>query len=490
MSATVRPGAASLFPPGLAAPGSVLWLLRHDLRLTGREFRGGSRRSGRTVATILLTTVALLHIAGFAAAPALARIHDQYRNEALVAGSLALAGAFTLFLSKAISEAIDALFQRGDLDLLLSSPLPMRRVLTTRLLAIAVIAGFLPLFLVIPVVNGMVLRGEFAWAGAYPVLVSLSMGAAATGAAITFGLLASVGARWTRLFARALATMFGAASFLSTQARFLVPDNIRHALWAAMMPAAGVVPWGPQWWPARAVFGDPLPMIIVAGLGVASVMLVSAALGQAYGAGVMNNLALPTRVRAAGVERCFRHGQAGALLAKEWRLLKRHPGLGAQLFYQFVFLVPGAVAMMKVGDTAGHSPAGVVFLTALMTGRIAKILVAGPFEADQAAALAETSPVAGAQVWRAKVAISAAALLVVGGLPLAGIAAAIPGAFPAACLASCGAACTRLRIAMARPKQLRRGGMKGRMPASADGLLGVMIDIAWGITGAVLTLFM
>src|SRR5271168_3974436 len=190
--------------PGLLTPGSVLWLLGHDLRLAGRGLRSGGGRKARVVGIVLLTTMVLLHLIGFAAAPALARLHDSYRSEALLTGSIALAGAFTLFLSKAISEATEALFQRGDLDLLLSSPMPMQRVLTTRLLAIAVIAGFLPILLVVPLVNGMMLRGQFAWIGAYPVLASLSLGAAAAGSAMTFGLLQVVGARWTRLFARAL----------------------------------------------------------------------------------------------------------------------------------------------------------------------------------------------------------------------------------------------------------------------------------------------
>jgi hypothetical protein len=29
--------------------------------------------------------------------------------------------------------------------------------------------------------------------------------------------------------------------------------------------------------------------------------------------------------------------------------------------------------------------------------------------------------------------------------------------------------------------------MQGRMPASADGMLGVMIDIGWGFAGAILS---
>jgi hypothetical protein len=162
--------------------------------------------------------------------------------------------------------------------------------------------------------------------------------------------------------------------------------------------------------------------------------------------------------------------------------------LGAQVFYQFVFLVPGAVALMRLGDTGGHSPPGVVFLTALMTGRITKVIVAAPFEADHAAALAATSPVRLAMLMRAKVGVTLAALAVIGGLPLVAIASRLPGAFPAACISCMGAAWTRLWLAIDRPKAFRKVGLQGRLPMNSDGLLGVIIDIGWGICGAVLTL--
>jgi hypothetical protein len=124
----------------------------------------------------------------------------------------------------------------------------------------------------------------------------------------------------------------------------------------------------------------------------------------------------------------------------------------------------------------------------MMTGRITKILVAGPFEADQAAALAVTSPVAAGLVVRAKIVVTVLALAVVGGLPVVAIGLKLAPAFPATCVASALAAATRMWLAISRPKQLRRAGLQGRLPASTDGLLGVMIDIGWGTVGALLTL--
>jgi ABC-2 type transport system permease protein len=474
----------------LAPPGSTLWLLGHDLRLAGRDIRAAGAGRSLVVAGILGTTVVLLHLIGFLAAPMLAALHATARGDLLLTGSIAMGGAFTLFLSKAISEAVDALYQRGDLDLLLSSPLPMRRVLTTRLLAIAVVAGFLPILLIVPLVNGMVLRGQFAWAGAYPVLASLALTASAAGAAITFGLLAWIGPRWTRFAARAMATLFGAASFLTTQAGTLLPNQMRLSVWHTLLPDQ--VPYGVQWWPARAVLGEPMPMLALGALGACAVLLASAGLGQVYGAGVLNARTPAASLGGGAISMRFPAGAFGALVTKEWRLLRRHPGLAAQVFYQFVFLVPGAIALMRMGaatqGSPGGMPGGVVFLTALMTGRIAKILAAGPYEADHAAALAATSPVDTRLLARAKLLVTMAALAVIGGLPLVAIAVRLPHAFPAACVACTGAASTRVWLAATGEKVMKKRGMRGRLSMTSDGLLGVIIDIAWGIAGAVLSL--
>ena len=233
-------------------------------------------------------------------------------------------------------------------------------------------------------------------------------------------------------------------------------------------------------------------MLAMVALGVAAVVGVSAGLGHAYGSGVMGHLAarraVPAGDLAAGR---FRHGQFAALLRKEWLLLLRHPGLGTQLFYQFIFMVPGMIALLQISAAAGsRSPAGVVFLTAMMTGRIARVIAVGPFETDDAAALAATAPVPVGDVVRAKLIVTTVLLALVIGASLAGVWSQAPAALPAAALASIGAAATRVWLAMARPRQLRRAGLQGRLPGHAGGVLGVMIDLAWGLGGALLSMLL
>jgi ABC-2 type transport system permease protein len=224
--------------PLLSGPGSVPWLLRHDLRLGTRHMRSSRRRAGPVALCILGTVVGLLHVVGFAAAPALSWLHEQFRAESMMAGSITLVSVLALFMSKAISQAADTLFDCGDLDLLLSSPLPMRRVLTTRLLAIAVITAIMPIVIVLPIVDGMMLRGYFSWIGVYPVIVSLGLLASSLGSALTFGLLAWLGPRFTAVAARVLATVLGVIALLVAQVQFLFPGVTHSGLWLALAAQA------------------------------------------------------------------------------------------------------------------------------------------------------------------------------------------------------------------------------------------------------------
>ncbi len=483
----------------IAGPGSTLWLIGHDLRLTARDMRatGAGRRTA--FVTVLGSVIVILHVMGFLAAPVLARLNHGCGaaaaphascGDALLTFTVILSGAFTLFVSKAITEATDSLHQRADLDLLLTSPLPPGRVLMTRLFAIAVIAGFLPIIVILPLVDGMVLRGRFAWVGFYPVLLALALTAASFGAALTYGLLAWVGPRWTRLLARALATAFGAAAFLFTQARMLVPEQTRRHVWTALAPGPADQGWEVQWWPARAALGSPVPIAFLLLVAAAAVLATSHLLGRAHGSGVIGTGPVAAHGSAATGQLRFRAGQRLALLEKECRLLRRHPGVMAQTFYQFVFLVPGVIALSRLGDGKQAGAGGVVFLTTLMAGRISRVLSVPPFEADQAAELAAGSPVAKTAVLRTKLAVASLALLVVTGLPLAGILWRLPYAFPAAAIGTFGTCATRLWLAATGKQKKARRGLKSRLGLTNDGLLGALIDVAWGVAGVVLLLAM
>ena len=99
-------------------PGSVLWLLRHELRLGWRG--AGGKRTARGLLVFAVVLSAALHVGAYI----LLRKWPPGSGQ-LVLGLLIGAVAWfaiSLMLAQAIFLSVSALFDRGDLDLLLSSP--------------------------------------------------------------------------------------------------------------------------------------------------------------------------------------------------------------------------------------------------------------------------------------------------------------------------------------------------------------------------------
>ncbi|MGB9110937.1 MAG: hypothetical protein WCC39_19790, partial [Telluria sp.] len=136
------------------APGSSLWLLRHELRMAwygAAVNAGGRRRMGWLSITVWTLAWAALHLLAFVV---LRKMPAGAMDPRLaIFTTLALAAIATLMLSSALKASVMALFERGDLDLLLSSPLSSRSIFTVRLLGVIMSGAALYLFLFGPLVH-------------------------------------------------------------------------------------------------------------------------------------------------------------------------------------------------------------------------------------------------------------------------------------------------------------------------------------------------
>ena len=124
----------------MSRAGTILWFARHEVRLAWRDWLwliSGRRRSRSKVALGLITIALLLH--GFA----YLLLHGNAdwsgppdkRMLVLLTGMLALYGSLTL--SQAMEGVTRAFYGRGDLDLILSSPVAAWRLFAVRIGAIA-----------------------------------------------------------------------------------------------------------------------------------------------------------------------------------------------------------------------------------------------------------------------------------------------------------------------------------------------------------------
>ncbi len=418
--------------------GSTLWLLGHEMRLAWRNLVGGKRGGRRMIAFGIIAVVIL------AASVPMAFVLKDYdppinRLSALIADVVA-AMVFSLMLSQILAGSIEALYTRGDLDLLFSSPLSPRKTLTVRFLSLAATAfsGFA--LLVLPFLAPAAVFGHWNWLSVFAVLAALALTASACGLALAVGLFALIGPRRTRTVAQILAAIIGAAFFLASQFRNILGGRGSSAMVTQILGIANDpklhLPPGAAW-PIRAMLGDPIPLAAIVGVGVALFVGVSAWLSRRFAADAASAQGADlAHARPAGkTVTTFAGGTFAVTVSKELRLLWRDAALLSQVLLRVFFLIPATFLILR--NAAGHMTyllAGGTAAMVLLTGQVAGSLTWITVSAEDAPELLAAAPASMTTILWAKLTAGLAplAILVIGPLialtfyaPITGVAATI-----------------------------------------------------------------
>src|SRR4051794_5250582 len=98
-------------------PGTLLWLVAHEVRIA---FRSGRRGFAKWIRIVLLLGFLLL---GIYLAARLRNVPLTPRPAWLVMGNAGLLVVLTFMTTQSLMNALRTLFEKSDLDLLLSSPI-------------------------------------------------------------------------------------------------------------------------------------------------------------------------------------------------------------------------------------------------------------------------------------------------------------------------------------------------------------------------------
>ena len=473
----------------LAGPGSAPWLLRHELRLAVRGLRGkpGSRGPVVRMAVIALVLGGVGGWIGWIASGQIARHPPALTPLVCIAFEGAMAYLVTLMLAQALTFATMAFYERNDLDLLLSSPLPPRRVLTVRALGIATTSASIYLFLASALVIPLAIRGAWRWLAVYAVIADLALLATALGLLLAMALFRVLGARRTRVVSQVLGALIGASVFLVVQARNLLP----HDQWARLVArlgrlrGSGYDPGAIYAWPARAVAGDPLPLIALTLLCAAVFTAVTAAVGRRFAhdaaaaAGVGHTGAAQGRRRASGADRLRFSGSAlTALARKDARLLIRDPWLISQMAMQLLYLLPLAFLIWRNAGShlAAAVSAPVVFFASQLAGNLTWVVVS----AEDAPELIVAAPVRGLRVLQAKLLVALGPVAVLAAIPVVLLALNSPvgGLTTAACATAGSLTAALMNVWYAKPAD-RRQMMRRRGQSGLMGVVETLLILAW-----------
>lgn len=428
-------------------PRSLPWLLRHEARLGGRGL-GGVR--SRVAAIAGLVVMALFH----AFAWAVMRGFDADALLARAATPVIVLTAFTmlLMLGSAFGMATQALFERGDLDLLMASPLPVEHVFTARAIYVGLASSALVAVFIAPFANMGPAHGHWGTLAAYPVLAAYGLACSALAFLGTFSLVRAVGPRRARVLAQVLGALIGAALVLAMQLQNILPAPGRAALERWIQSDAAQY-WasaeGPLAWPFRAIAGDAwlTPAFVVAGVGFFTWVVRTRAAQFARASRL--SLAAPRPVDTAPRRR-FRSGLARVVIAKELTLVARDPALIGRSLLQLIYLLPLFLMIARKSQPMAIVAAALVLLAVSLGGSLAWLTMSG----EEAPGLLGASPVPAERLRWLKVAavMLPMALLMAPFVAWFVVAESIvAGAVLATCLAGALVACALMQVWTARP---------------------------------------
>jgi ABC-2 type transport system permease protein len=427
----------------IGPPGSTIWLLGHELRLAWRGFFGGKQRMRRIVALAIAGGVFL--VLAFPLAWAIRGLQPPVNTLTILVADVAAAMIFSLMLSQTLAGAADALYARGDLDLLFSSPLDPRKTLTVRFAALATTAFSAFALLALPFLVPLAIFGHWRWLAILPTLAALALIASAVGLALAVALFALIGPKRTRAVAQLLAAVIGAAFFLVSQSRTLLGARtgtiFLQVMAAADDPRLKLPPLAD--WPLRAALGQPIPLLSLLALGGGLFLGVTAWLSRRFAANAaaaQGADAGQRRVAGAGLGP-FAGGAFATTFMKEVRILRRDIGLMAQVLLRTLYLLPAAFLVLRnAGEHASLALPGGAAVVAFLAGQVASTLTWLTLSAEEAPELIACAPAPPAAVRNAKLAAGLAPLLAILILPLAALSWMAPVAGLAAILGAAAAA--------------------------------------------------
>ncbi len=350
--------------------GSMGWLAVHEARMAWRDLMylltAGQRWRLWKVALTILIAVVILHALAYAMVRPYAGMNDTSDTAALatVTGSLAL--NFLLMVSQALEQVTRLFYGRGDIDLLKSSPISLRRVFSVRILSIALTTTVMTLVVVSPFINMLIYIDGIRWAAGFGVAVATGLAATGLSVAVTAVLFDTMGPRRTRLASQIASAVVGSAFVIGIQVAAILSlgtmaqqDSLPSTTFAAFAPS----PESLLWIPARALLGDGWALAPLLASGTAALAIPLLLFSGRMGDYVIATAGM-TRERR-GVAHALRASSRRRLLwRKEWILLLRDPWLASQTLMQLLYLVPPALLLWR---TYGTSVGSLVVLAPVLT---------------------------------------------------------------------------------------------------------------------------
>jgi ABC-2 type transport system permease protein len=390
-----RPAPSITAPLWKAFParGGLLWLLYFELRILIRTHT--TRRFVWLMWAFLAVVWLLLHVSAWAVMRGSALDGRGPPTLALAIGALLWFGVILTFLM-CLSSSLTLLLKRNDNALILAAPIPIHRVAIARIMAVALLGGFMLLVLLTPFANVALALGRWNLLLIYPFALGIVAACGTLAVGVTVAASRWLGIRHGRWLVQALVTIGGLAIMVGAN---FGPIGAKHKAKALqtldsqspLVSGALTLPWD-------VIRGEVIPLIfaglvflvVIVGIGTRLINpLVVLLQAMSDGEG------LSGKSRKLGH---FRSGAMRALLVKEFRTLIRDPRLISLALIQSLSILP---LLLVVGPRTTLD-ASLATGTVLVAGTLAGVLGWLTASAEAVPELVGTAPITGKSIIASK----------------------------------------------------------------------------------------
>ena len=405
-------------------PGTFLWFAAHDLLLARRRVRAFFGKAGPLrIAVNLSLAIAVFHaFSWYAIDHAVNVTYEDGHDSFYPTVATVMLFALPWIVSQALTNATRALYSRGDLDIILASPMPARPVFAARSLAIALESiGSIAIF-AFPVANVMAWIADARWLAIYPTLLATGLFGTGLGLMLTLALFHVCGPRRTRTVAQVLATLIGAGFAIGLQIVGVAPAAFRAKI-ADRLAQTGAGSLfdadSPLWIPVRAAGGELDSLAIWIGVSVLVFAAAALALAEIFAHGVVAAIGAEAAAGAKPARaKKFRTGVGSSLRLKEWRLLTRDPGLASQILLQIIYTMPISVVLWRAMGPNGSIALAIAPALVAVASNVSASLAWLTISSEDAPEFLATAPVTQAEVNRRKLEAIALPLAIVFAVPV------------------------------------------------------------------------
>lgn len=388
---------------------NFLSLARQELRLSYFEMCSlASVRGKRGLPHVSLALCAVMylviHLLAWAAMDEAEPITSPIPLSLLKSLMAGVGIVFVIMFAFAFHRVIATLFERGDRDLWLSSPVSVATFIRVRILTVTASTASVFIYTLTPIANIGFLLNQPCWLGIYPTLLGLAAIASATASASAMVLAHNLGIRRMKITVHLLG--FTVAALLAILFLLDLPITLYSFHLTDSFGSSSIV-----WLPALAVLGDPMSLAfltVVSFIGYWGATSIAAGYMRR---GVRNDECVVNDFIPVG-HSSFNRSIVQSIFRKEWRLISRNPQI-----YQVLTLL--AAALILLFFMLSNSPKMITFATGIVYTAVvlSSALITIVISSEQASDLLRLSPISASKIRNAKLlaALAPVSLLV---LPL------------------------------------------------------------------------